>query len=476
MQMKRLNRNIVGSTGTQIAVYLCLWQSLLWLGIALGMATTCLGCIDSDPSTENRPNQGTIEPVPCGLPSDAESFPKLDLKQDWPWWRGPSRNGHAPDGANPPTRLNPAKAKWQANVPGRGHGSPIVVGNRVYLLSALEDEQQHLVLAYDRTNGEQVWKTEINRGGFPAANHPKNTEASPTLACDGERIFAAVYHHDKIELTALGLDGKVDWRADLGRYRPQKYEYGYAASPVLYRDLVIVVAEYDGPSSIQAFRRSDGKPMWKAERPQQITFSSPTIAHLQGRDQLLISGGQRIVSYDPATGAELWEAKGAATATCGTAVWDNERVFASGGYPQSETVAIQLGTRPQRKWSANQKCYEQSMIVIDGCLYALTDNGILFCWNAEDGTELWKQRFGGPVSASPVYAGGHLYCANEAGALFVVKPNTDACELIAENQVGNDSFPSPAIAGNQLFLRVANRGRAQRQEVLYCFESPGLDR
>lgn len=470
MQNMRLNRNIGGRTSAQLAVYPCLWQLLLWVGIALGMATTCLGCTDSGPRAGNRPDPTTVEPVPYGLPSDAESFPKLDLKQDWPWWRGPGRNGHAPEGAQPPTRLEPTKAKWQANLPGRGHGSPIVVGNRVYLLTALEDEQQHLVLAYDRTTGEQVWSTEINRGGFPEANHPKNTEASPTLACDGERIFAAVYHHDKIELTALDLEGKIDWRADLGRYRPRQYEYGYAASPVLYRDMVIVAAEYDGPSSIQAFRRSDGKPMWKAERPQNITFSSPTIAHLQGRDQLLISGGQRIVSYDPADGAQLWEAKGAATATCGTAVWDTERVFASGGYPQSETVSIQLGASPQRKWSVNQKCYEQSMIVIDGCLYALTDNGILFCWNAEDGSELWKQRFRGPVSASPVYAGGHLYCANEAGALYVVKPNTNACELIVENQVGNDSFPSPAIAGNQMFLRVANRGQAQRQEVLYCFE------
>jgi outer membrane protein assembly factor BamB len=445
-------------------------RTLLFGLLAAGLTANGLGCADQGTKAANRPDPATVEPVPSGLPSDAESFPKLDLKQDWPWWRGPGRNGHAPEGATPPTRLDVAKAKWEAPVPGRGHGSPIVVGNRVFLLTAMEAQQQHSVLAYDRATGELVWQTEINQGGFPDANHPKNTEASPTLACDGEKIFATAYHHDKVELTALDLAGKIVWRADLGRYRPRQYEYGYAASPVLYRDMVIVAAEYDGPSSIQAFRRSDGTPVWKTERPQNITFSSPTIAHLQGRDQLLISGGQRIVSYDPSTGDQQWEVKGAATATCGTAVWDTQRVFASGGYPQSETVAIELGATPKRQWSVNQKCYEQSMIVIDGCLYALTDNGILFCWNAADGSELWKQRFRGPVSASPVYAGGHLYCANEGGSLYVVKPNTESCQLIEENQVGNDSFPSPAIAGNQIFLRVANRTQATRQEVLYCFE------
>jgi len=447
-----------------------LFRAFLCGALLFGLTANCQGCDDQGSSRISRPGPSTVEAVPVGLPSDVESFPKLDLKQDWPWWRGPGRNGYAAEGAAPPTELNPAKAKWQASVPGRGHGSPIVVGNRIFLLTATEDQQQHLVLAFDRATGQQLWQTEINQGGFPDQNHPKNTEASPTLACDGEKIFAAVYHHDKIELSALDLEGKVFWRADLGRYRPRQYEYGYAASPVLYRDLVIVAAEYDGPSSIQAFRRSDGQQVWKTERPENITFSSPTIAHLQGRDQLLISGGQRIVSYDPSNGKQLWEVKGAATATCGTAVWDAQRVFASGGYPQSETVAIELGTAPKRQWSVNQKCYEQSMIVIDGCLYALTDNGILFCWNATDGSELWKQRFRGPVSASPVYAGGHLYCANESGSLYVVKPSVDACQLVIENKVGTDSFPSPAIAGNQIFLRVASQVQGQRQEVLYCFE------
>lgn len=470
MQYSQMKTNMSPVINNPAAWKRLLVRALVFQLMCLGLGASVLGCSDEGSRHSKRTDSAPVLPVPYGLPSDAESFPKLDLTQDWPWWRGPGRDGHAPAGAQPPTQFEASQAKWQTPVPGRGHGSPIVVGNRIYLLTAMEAAQQHAVVAYDRATGQQLWQTEINQGGFPAVNHPKNTEASPTLACDGEKIFAAVYHHDKVELSALDLEGKIVWRADLGRYRPRQYEYGYAASPVLYRDLVIVAAEYDGPSSIQAFRRADGKPVWKTERPENITFSSPTIAHLQGQDQLLISGGQRIVSYDPATGEQRWEAKGAATATCGTAVWDAQRVFASGGYPQSETVAIELGSTPQRQWSVNQKCYEQSMIVIDGSLYALTDNGILYCWNAADGSELWKQRFRGPVSASPVFAGGHLYCANEGGSLYVVKPNPESCQVVSENKVGSESFPSPAVAGNQMFLRVATRAQGQRQEVLYCFE------
>jgi len=445
--------------------------------LCLAPVPWCLGCSnynDGEVTTaEALLDVEASEPVPLGLPSDPESFPKLDLTRDWPWWRGPGRNGLAPDSASPPTKLDVAAAKWETPVPGRGHGSPIVVGDKLFLLTALEDTQRHVVLAYERETGRELWQRELNRGGFPASNHPKNTEASPTLACDGEHVFGAIYHHDKLELFALDLAGQIVWQADCGRYRPRQYEYGYAASPVLYKDWVIVVGEYDGPSSLQAFRRSDGKPAWKTERPANISFSSPTIAHLQGRDQLLISGGQRIVSYDPATGQQLWESPGTATATCGTAVWDGKRVFASGGYPQNETVAIELGPRPQARWKVNQKCYEQSMIVIDGYLYALTDGGILFCWRATDGQEMWKQRLRGPVSASPIYAGGHLYCANESGSLYVIRPNPEACELISENRIGSDSFPSPAVSGRQIFLRVATGGPGARQERLYCFEADG---
>ncbi len=397
-----------------------------------------------------------------------ENFPKLDAQRDWPWWRGPQRNGEAQSAA--PVKLSlEGNLRWQADVPGRGHSSPIVVGDRVFLTTALEAEKRHLVLAYSRASGERLWSTEVNSGGFPAKNHAKNTEASSTAACDGERVYATFYHHDAVHLSALSLEGRVLWSKSAGAYRPRRYEYGYAPSPLLYRDTVIVAAEYDGDSYLAAFEGESGKEKWRIERPRNITFSSPVVAEVAGREQLLISGARTVAAYDPASGRELWNVSGTSAATCGTLVWENDLVFASGGYPESETLAVRADGGGEVLWRNRQKCYEQSMLVVDGYLYAFTDSSVFYCWRTSDGAEMWKERLEGPISASPVLAGGHIYWANERGKLYVLRANPERFELVAENQIGDDSFASPAILGGQIFLRVGQGGRGGRQEKLYCF-------
>jgi outer membrane protein assembly factor BamB len=150
-------------------------------------------------------------------------------------------------------------------------------------------------------------------------------------------------------------------------------------------------------------------------------------------------------------------------------VWDGDIVFASGGYPKSETVAVRADGRGKVLWKNNQKCYEQSMLAYQGYVYALNDNGILFCWRGEDGKEMWKERLEGPVSSSPVLAGGNIYWANEQGKQYVFRANPQKFEPVAENQIGDDAFPSPAICGGQIFVRVGTHGANGRQEMLYCF-------
>jgi hypothetical protein len=396
-------------------------------------------------------------------------FPQLSAQNDWPWWRGPLRNGVADQAAVPVTFSETDHVIWKTRVPGRGHSSPTVVGNRVFLTTAITADQIHEVLAFDRTTGKPLWRKEVNRGGFPAKNHPKNTEATATLACDGERLFAAFYHHDKVVAVTLNFAGEVVWEKEVCRFRPKTYEYGYAPSPVLYQNTVLIAAEYDGASFITALDRQSGDRVWQAPRPTMITFSTPVIAHVGGKDQLLISGAQKVSAYNPATGKPLWSVDGTTLATCGTIVWDDEIVFASGGYPKAETLAVKADGSGEVLWRNNQKCYEQSMLAHDGYLYALTDNGVMFCWRGTDGKEMWKERLKGPVSASPVLANGNLYWANELGTLYVVRANPERFEKVAENQIGSDSFPSPAICGGQIFLRVGKGTGKERQEWLYCF-------
>ncbi len=396
-------------------------------------------------------------------------FPKLSVERDWPWWRGPSRNGIAASTATPPTKWsNTQNVVWKTPVPGRGHSSPIVVGDKVFLETADEAKKVQSVVAFDRKTGKQLWKTDVSTGGFARKNHNKNTEATPTLACDGERLFASFFHHETIQATALDLNGKKLWQETVGPFNPRMFEYGYAPSPTLYRGTVIISAEYDGDSAITALNSQTGKQVWRTKRQSSISFSTPVVAHVAGKDQLLISGQSQVASYDPSNGKQLWTTPGTAAATCGTMVWDGDIVFASGGFPQSETLAVKADGSGTVLWRNNQKCYEESMLAHDGYLYALTGKGILFCWRGSDGKEMWMHRLKGLVSSSPVLAGGNIYQATEDGTCYVFKPNPEKFDPVAENQLGDEAFPSPAVVGNQIFIRTATGDRGNRKEFLYC--------
>ena len=375
------------------------------------------------------------------------------------------------ESSNVPTTFSDTEnVAWKVPVPGRGHSSPTVVGDRVFLTTANQVEKTHSVLAFDRATGKLLWQKEVNRGGFPAKNHVKNTEATPTVASDGERLFAAFYHHDKVVALCLDLDGNVLWEKEVCRFRPRTYEYGYAPSPILYQDTVIISAEYDGDSFITALDRKTGERAWQAPRPTMITFSTPVITHVAGKDQMLISGAQKISSYNPATGEALWSTEGTTFATCGTMVWDGDTVFASGGFPKKETIAVKADGSGKVQWRNNQKCYEQSMLAFEGHVYALNDNGVMFCWRGSDGEEMWKRTIEGARQPSPVMANGCIYWANELGTVYVFRPDPNQFDLVAENQVGTDSFPSPAICGEQIFLRVGQGvgRRPPRMAVLLC--------
>lgn len=384
------------------------------------------------------------------------------------------RDGHAPSNSKPPVEFGEDKnVKWKVPIPGRGHSSPIVVGDQIYLATADEKAKTHSVIALDKSTGKQKWIKQLNQGGFPNNNHPNNTEATPTIACDGEFIYINFFHHVSIHLISLDLQGNVRWDINAGHYDPRKYEYGYAPSPVLYKNSVIISAEYDGNSFIASYDRNSGKQLWKEKRPNNLSFSSPVIAHIAGLDMLLISGADTVSAYDPASGKLMWQTPATTAATCGTIVWKDDIVFASGGYPDSGTFGIKVTpTSGTVVWKNNQQSYEQSMIIAGDYLYGLCDNGALYCWNTSDGKEQWKKRVTGDVSASPIYANDLIYWSNEAGQLLVFKPSPKKLEIVATNQIGAEAFASPAVSGNEIYLRVAENEGQLRQEYLYCFNAP----
>lgn len=387
---------------------------------------------------------------------------------DWPVWRGPNSNGVAATDQTPPVEWSErSNVIWKAKVPGRGHSSPTVVGDRIFLATADEVNQKQGVIAFDRKTGEQAWITEVSSGGFPK-QHKKNTQATATIACDGERLFVTFHHHNKVTLAALAVDGQIEWKKDIGAFHPQLYEYGYAPSPILYGPTVIVAADYEKGGWLAAHDRVTGDEVWNTNRPSMLSFSSPVVANVAGREQLLISGCGLVASYDPADGKLLWDVEATTMATCGTIVWDGDLVFASGGYPKPETVCIRADGSREIVWTNSQKCYEQSMVAVDGYVYCLTDKGVAYCWRGSDGEEMWKERLSGPVSASPVLVGDTIYQSNEGGTTFVFKANPEKFEEVAVNRLGDESFASPAICGGRIYLRVADNSGNSRQEYLYC--------
>lgn len=388
---------------------------------------------------------------------------------DWLAWRGPTGNGIAAPEEKPPVRWSETEnVVWRATVPGRGHSSPIALGDLIVLTTADAEKQIQTALAYDRATGKERWRSDLHQGGFAKAIHGKNSHATPSPCSDGDRIFVVFHNGGRVHLTALDVAGKTLWTRDTGPYQC-RYGYGYAPSPVVSGANVVVSSEFEKEGYLAAFDRVTGKERWRAPRGHGTNYATPALATLGGTPIFAASGDKRLAGYDPASGRLLWSTEAATMVTSGTPVWDGDLVFASGGYPTKETVAVRVtGTKAERVWKNGTQCYEQSMLAQGGHLFAIDDNGIAHCWRGADGEEKWKMRLGGPVSASPLLAGGNLYFTNERGICYVVKADPGKFELVAENHLGDDSFPSPVVSDNRLYLRVGETRGATRQEWLYC--------
>ena len=277
---------------------------------------------------------------------------------DWPSWRGPFGNGTAESVQTLPTEFSATKqVVWKAPVPGRGHSSPVVVGDRIFLTTAREDEGSQSVLCYSFSSGELLWEKILIEGKLPQKIHGKNTHASPSVASDGERIFVLFFvKGDRLHLFSLDWDGNELWRKDVGRFYPER-AFGYGTSPLVAGDNVVVAAESQGDGDIAAFNRSTGKEAWRTKRrAERPSYGTHLLAKINGTDQILLNGADRVASYDPESGQELWSVDGGDPLIANTVVWKDGVVFASGGYPGKKTWAIDAGSQ-EILWSHPVKCY-----------------------------------------------------------------------------------------------------------------------
>ncbi len=393
------------------------------------------------------------------------------IADDWPQWRGSDGNNHAAEGTEIPLRWNLERnenVRWKAKLPGRGHSTPIVVGDGIYMTSADNESQEQTLIKVQRDTGLVVDRWVLHTGTLPSRIHRNNSHASPSPAFDGENIYVSFYTDDAIWVTAVTPGGRILWKRKVSEFKPTMFQFGYGASPIIEDGLVIVAAEYDGKDSgLYAINARTGKRVWKVDRPVNLNFATPIVATIASQRQVLLSGGKMITAYDPQTGKLLWKVDSSTEAICGTTVWDDRRILISGGNPIAGTWCVSGDGSERLLWEKRVKCYEQSLLTIKNYVFAVSDSGVVHCWRTQDGKEMWKKRlFSGRISASPLLVDNRIYIANEEGVVYVIAATPERFDMLAENPSGGSIFASPVAVDNRLYIRTGIGEEENRQEYL----------
>ena len=406
--------------------------------------------------------------ITTSLVNEVQDAPSVEVRaEDWPWWRGPTFNGKSVEQEVPLKWDENTNVVWKSPVPGRGHSTPAVWGERLFLSTAENDSQS--LLCYDRRTGAPLWSQPIHTGNFQHT-HRKNSQASATPACDGQRVYVPFVNGEGVVLSATDLGGKILWQKKLGDYES---EHGYGSSPVIHGNLVIVAGDSLRGSFIAGVERERGLVVWTINRkdgPSHGNYATPIVGKVAGRSQLLIPGKERVDAYDPLSGQLLWFARGLSQVAANTVSFDGDLVYASGGYPEKALLCIRADgegdvTDSHVVWREKRAItYVPSPLAHNGRLYLVNDKGIASCYNSTTGERIWQERVDGQFTASPTLVGDHLYCPDEDGTTHVLKA-ADQFEVVASNPLGDGIFASPVICGGQIFLRT--------HQHLYCIGKKG---
>lgn len=371
----------------------------------------------------------------------------------WPGWRGDG-SGVSREQNLPQYWSAEDGVAWKTALPGAGHSSPIIWGDRIFLTAALNGGTNRIVVCLDRNSGRELWQRDVQSAAV-AETHPKNGYASPTPVTDGERVYA---FFDSPGLVALDMEGKVLWTRSLG---PFKNSYNMASSPVLCGDLVIQCCDQDEGSFVAAFDRANGDERWRVPRPKMSRqFATPLVITVAGRPQIVVNG-ETVTAYDPADGKEIWSCRGMRPNVTPSAVWDGHWVYAASGRNGPAMAIDPRGTGDVTETHVRMQVssggpYVPSPLALPAGLLLPGDDGMLRLVGV-DGKTRSQIRIPGHYSASPTAGGDVIYWPNEKGQVAVVRIAGEATsprlELRAVNDAGGACMASPAIAGGKLFLR-----------------------
>ncbi len=399
--------------------------------------------------------------------------------EEWPFWRGPRGDGSSSE-VEVPTNWNGTTGEniaWQVDVPGKGHSSPIVWGDRVFLTTCTPEDQRRLLLCFDRQTGKTLWQTEVISAELEI-NHRLNSHASGTPATDGERVYVSFFEpsgtkdKDPVEtnrdrsqgsmvVAAYDFDGKEVWKVRPGSFASL---HGFCSNPILYRDLVIVNGDHDGDAYLVGLNKKTGQTVWKTPREnKKRSYTTPIIRTIDGREQMILSGSICVASYDPNTGRRHWIIDGPTDQFVASVVYGKGLVFVTAGFPERHMMAIRPNgtgnvTESHIVWRTRNACaYVPSPAAVGDYFVVVTDRGVGSCFQADSGQRHWKERIGTEsFSSSPVVIAGLVYFLDEAGTTHVVRPGKKL-DIVAENPLGEACYASPAVSNGQIFIRSESR-------------------
>jgi len=436
---------------------------------------------------------GFLKPAPCA-------------GQEWPSFRGLSSNGVA-EGYRVPVKWDIEQSEnilWKTEIPGLGHSSPIVWGNRIFITTAVKDngestlkvglygdvksaKEENIFNWYlyciDRKNGKILWDRLSHSGKPKVKRHPKASHASSTPCTDGNYIVAffgseGMYCYD--------MEGNLIWKKDLGEldwgfFSSPAAQWGGGSSPVIHQQKVFVQCDVQKNSFIAAFDLKDGSQIWKTARDEVPTWGTPTVYAGRENSQIIVNGFKHIGGYDISNGNEIWKMRGGGDIPIPTPIVAHDLIYITNAHGRMSPVyAVRLSARGDISLDENESGnkdiawsyskngnYIPTPIIYNNYLYCCSHKGKMSCFEARTGTLLYRENLGSSslaVSASPVAADGKIYCTAENGDIYVIEAGPEF-KLTGINKMNETCMATPAISLGTMFFRT-------RQHLVAIAERP----
>ena len=422
--------------------------------------------------------------------------------ENWPGFRGTAALGVAA-GPLPLTWdvTSGMNVAWKTAIPGLGHSSPVIWGDRVFVTTAISrnpgmifesklkgerdnrqdpEQQEFRVLALDRETGRIVWNQLAHTSRPRVLRHPHNSYATPTVAADGRHVVAFFGSEG---LYCFDSAGQLLWKKDLGildqgAFDVPDYQWGTASSPILWNGKLFLQVDTQKGGFLAAFDAVSGKELWRTAREVKPSWSTPTIVQTGARAEIVANGVEFIAAYDPETGAELWRLRGTSMISVPTPFAANGLTYVFTGYYryQRRAYAIRPGARGDITgssewiaWMREESPYLSTPVISGDQIYAFGNRGtgIMNVYDARTGATVYQQRIGEGTgaSASLIAAGDHVYAVNEDGDVYVIRAGR-SYEQTAVNRMLEPVLATPAAAGGTLFIRGATHLFAIRTKLV----------